>query len=74
PLPAGAASAARQDAAAVQLQAIADRLAATLAVSASALPLPTGAATNAKLEELRALLAATLTVARPRGAASRARS
>ncbi|GBU17206.1 MULTISPECIES: hypothetical protein [Methylobacterium] len=73
PLPAGAASAARQDAAAVQLQAIADRLAATLAVSASALPLPTGAATNAKLEELRALLAATLTVALPSGAATAAR-
>src|SRR5436305_1060048 len=48
-------------------------LAGTLSVSAAALPLPTGAATDAKVEAVRALLAGTLTVALPNGAATAAK-
>lgn len=48
-------------------------LSGTLNVAATALPLPTGAATDAKLETLRALLAGTLTVALPTGAATAAK-
>jgi hypothetical protein len=53
-LPAGAATSAKQDAASTLLTAIATALAGTLAVSANALPLPAGAATQATLASLLA--------------------
>jgi hypothetical protein len=53
-LPTGAASSAKQDAASTLLTAIATALAGTLAVSANALPLPAGAATQATLASLLA--------------------
>lgn len=46
---------------------------ATQPISVTALPLPAGAATETKLETVRALLAGTLTVALPAGAATAAR-
>ena len=45
-----------------KVEAVRLLLAGTLAVSASSLPLPTGAATESKLESVRALLAGTLAV------------
>jgi hypothetical protein len=53
-LPTGAATSAKQDAASTLLTAIATALAGTLAVSANALPLPAGAATQATLASLLA--------------------
>lgn len=44
------------------IAAVLSALAGTLAISAAALPLPAGAATDAKLEAVRALLAAPLTI------------
>jgi len=61
-----------------RLEAVRALLAGTLAVSATSLPLPSGAATDVKLEAVRALLAGTLAVSAaslplPSGAATDAK-